>query len=159
MNTTDKDLEKVQGAFDSLFEFSDEKDRNEIDAKAIMARFLSELEPVIEKRGLKRKALAEMIGTSPSYLTQLYRGHKLINLLTLAKLERELDVRFSIGLEAKETLHDTMDEEVIAEHLDRFYKARNGDFIKVIRNYSKVVAEGTIEPKLPSGSQPLRIAS
>jgi transcriptional regulator with XRE-family HTH domain len=158
MSTRDKDLQKVQDAFDSLFKFADEQDRNEVEAKALMARFLSELQPVIEERKLKRKELAELIGTSASYLTQLYRGHKLINLVTLAKLERVLGVRFSIALEGQSTT-TAMDEEVIAEHLDRFYQSRSGEFIKVVRNYSFKASEGTVEPKLPDLPSPLRIAS
>jgi len=158
MSTRDKDLQKVQDAFDSLFKFADEQDRNEVEAKALMARFLSELQPVIEERKLKRKELAELIGTSASYLTQLYRGHKLINLVTLAKLERVLGVRFSIALEGQSTT-TAMDEEVIAEHLDRFYQSRSGEFIKVVRNYSSMASEGTVEPKLPDLPSPLRIAS
>jgi hypothetical protein len=36
------------------------------------------------------------VGTSPSYITQLYRGDKLVNMLTLARFQKALDLEFEI---------------------------------------------------------------
>ena len=45
-----------------------------------------------------------MIKVSPSYITQLYRGNKVINLELVAKIEQALDFRFEIKAVAKEVL-------------------------------------------------------
>ena len=61
-----------------------------------MYRFLSEVERISEEEGLNRKELAALIGTSPSYLTQLFRGNKIINLQTIAKFQKVFDLTFEI---------------------------------------------------------------
>jgi len=37
-----------------------------------------------------------MIGTSASYITQLFRGNKIINLETIAKFQKIFDIKFEI---------------------------------------------------------------
>lgn len=70
--------------------------------RMIMYRFLSEIERISEERNLNQKQIANMIGVTPSYLTQLYRGSKVINLETIAKLEHVLKVTFSISAKSDE---------------------------------------------------------
>ena len=60
-------------------------------------RFLSELEKLNCEKPLKKKDLAKAINTSPSYITQLYRGDKLINLITLAKIQDAFNITFEIN--------------------------------------------------------------
>ena len=48
--------------------------------------------------------LAKSIGVSPSYITQLYRGTKPLNMETLAKMEDVLDIRFEIKAVTKDAL-------------------------------------------------------
>jgi len=38
--------------------------------------FLSEIEKAADAQGITRKELAERVGTSPSYITQIFRGNK-----------------------------------------------------------------------------------
>jgi len=47
-------------------------------------------------RPIQKKEIAEAINTSPSYVTQLFNGDKLINLMTLAKLQKAFDFTFQI---------------------------------------------------------------
>ena len=61
-----------------------------------MARFLSEVEKKYKEKGWRRKDLAKKIGTSPSYMTQLFRGTKLINLEMIAKMQDALNIKFNI---------------------------------------------------------------
>ncbi len=96
MNTKslENKYQEIDNAFDDLFK---ELENNfEVDAKVIASRFLNEVKDIAEIRNINRKKLAEMIGTSPSYLTQLYRGTKLMNLITLAKLKKALDLEIEI---------------------------------------------------------------
>ena len=84
------------------------------ETRMIMYRFLSEIEYVIEEKGLKRKDIAKMIGTSPSYITQLYRGTKILNLETIAKFQQALDAKFKIEL--------LENNKLILGNSDSFYK-------------------------------------
>ncbi|MFZ4414881.1 MAG: helix-turn-helix domain-containing protein [Bacteroidales bacterium] len=96
MNMKSFNPQEIKEAFDQIFNSFTEKEQNENDAKLIMFRFLSIIEEKCEVLGLNRKQLAEKVGTSPSYITQLYRGDKLINMLTLAKFQKVLDLEFEI---------------------------------------------------------------
>src|SRR5882672_4243476 len=85
----------VEKEFEDLFSFENEFQELEHHASMIMFRFLSEIEKVSENQ-FSRKNLSELIGTSASYITQLFRGDKLINMSTLAKFEKALDITFEI---------------------------------------------------------------
>jgi len=66
------------------------------DTLMLMYRFLSEIEKLSDEKNLSRKDLARSIGTSASYITQLFRGNKIINLETIAKFQKVFDIKFEI---------------------------------------------------------------
>jgi len=92
-----KTNEEIKNAFDQLFNQLSEQDRLENDANLLMFRFLSIIETKCEDLGWNRKQLAEKVGTSASYITQLFRGDKLINMITLAKFQKVLGLEFEIA--------------------------------------------------------------
>lgn len=100
MKSSEKNIQNLDLAFDSLF------DNNEVDydieAKVLASKVLSEISIITDKKDLNRRSVAELIGTSASYLTQLYRGTKLLNFITLAKLKDKLDLDFEIRVKEKE---------------------------------------------------------
>lgn len=72
----------------------------------LMANYLSEIEKYQKEHAINRKELAAKIKTSPSYLTQVFRGDKPLNFFTIAKIQKALKVRFrviTIPLEASAT--------------------------------------------------------
>ena len=87
---------KVEAGFEDLFEFKSNEEEFEHKAKMIMFKFLSAFEILNKKNPIKKKDLANSIGTSASFITQLYQGDKLISLLTLAKLQDAYDFTFEI---------------------------------------------------------------
>ena len=96
MNTSLSSKEEIKQAFDKIYSFDNQEDEIRHRAKMLMFCFLQEIEKVAEKKKLKKKDLAKIIGTSPSYITQLFRGDKLINLETLAKLEEGLGIKYEV---------------------------------------------------------------
>lgn len=68
----------------------------EHESKMIMYRFLSEVERIMDEEKINKKDLAIKIGTSSSYITQIFRGSKLLNLPTLAKIQVALNFKFKI---------------------------------------------------------------
>ena len=95
----DSEYSEIIDKFNDVFKFENEDDKLELDSKILSAKFLSLIQSVADKKGIKtRKELAELLGTSPSYLTQLFRGNKVLNLLMLAKIQRALDLKFDISL-------------------------------------------------------------
>ncbi len=90
----------ITPGYESLFTMESKEEETEHEAKMIMFRFLSELEKLNSEKPVRKKELAKAIGVSASYITQLYRGDKLINLLTLAKLQETYDITFEIKAKA-----------------------------------------------------------
>ena len=86
----------IDPEFEDLFNFKSEEEELEHDAKMIMFRFFNELEKLEVDTPIRNKDIAEIFGTSKSYVTQLMRGDKLINLLKIAKLQNSYDVTFEI---------------------------------------------------------------
>jgi transcriptional regulator with XRE-family HTH domain len=91
-----KEKYNITPEFENLFTSKSKEEELEHEAKMIMMRFLSELEKLNYEKPLKKKDLAKAINTSPSYITQLYRGDKLINLITLAKIQDAFNITFEI---------------------------------------------------------------
>ena len=97
MNTKSSHNEKILESFNQLFSNLSERDKLDNEAKLLMFRFLDIIERKREKLGWTRKELAQSVGTSASYITQMMRGDKLINMNTLAKMQRALGIKFEIS--------------------------------------------------------------
>lgn len=92
---------KLKNEFKQAIQFKDKADKVEHDAKILMFKFLSLIEQEMELRNMSRKELAQQLGTSPSYITQLFRGTKTINLIKLAQLQCLFDIEFDIKMSIK----------------------------------------------------------
>lgn len=96
--------------FESLFEFS-EKDQIGVDARWIAAQFLSKVQDEMTLQQMTRRELANRIGTSASWLTQLFRGDKLPNLETIAQMQKALNIEFEIKQKNENASVSYQDEE------------------------------------------------
>jgi ribosome-binding protein aMBF1 (putative translation factor) len=94
--------EEIRNEFQKLFEKSPEE-QVEHRAQLLSYIFLSEAQKAMDRKGWTRKQLADEIGTSASYLTQLFRGDRLLNFKTVAKIERALETRFDINATESES--------------------------------------------------------
>ena len=109
MSTKFRNSEEIKNAFVNLLAFKSNEEEIKHKATMLMYRFLSEIEVLTEERKMTRKELAQKIGTSASFLTQLYRGSKLLNLTTIAKLEKALGITFTIKAEIETELEGRID--------------------------------------------------
>ena len=101
-----KDKYNISKDFEDLFSFRDEKDELDYEAHMLMFRFLSEVEKNnIESKTLRNRDLASKLGVSPSYITQLMRGDKLMNFTMLAKIQKVFDITFEIKARRNESLY------------------------------------------------------
>lgn len=74
-----------------------DKAKLEFEAKMIHLDFIAKLQELMEVKNINnKKELADLLETSPSFVTQLFSGEKLINLKLLAKLQRVLDIKYGI---------------------------------------------------------------
>jgi transcriptional regulator with XRE-family HTH domain len=92
-----KDKYNISKGYENLFSFREEKDELDFEAHMLMFRFLSEVEKIsIDGKFFKNKELASKLGVSPSYITQLLNGDKLLNFAMLAKLQKVFNITFEI---------------------------------------------------------------
>lgn len=93
MSTKSREL---KSRFDKLMEFESMEDQLEHESKILMFKFLSLIEHEMAKSEMSKKELADLLNISASYVTQIFRGQKTINLLTLAKLQQIFGIEFRI---------------------------------------------------------------
>jgi transcriptional regulator with XRE-family HTH domain len=86
---------EVADEYADLFSSSPEE-KNKVDALILAARFLEIVSSEMKQQNMTRKALAAAMGTSASWLTQLFRGDKLPNLETLTLMGKILGISFEI---------------------------------------------------------------
>lgn len=97
--------EEIKKRFDLLGASKTKEEVIDNEAMMLHFRVMQLVEQAMEKKGYTKKQLAEKIGTSQSYLTQLFFGDKTANLKTMAKFQEALDVSFKMDTEhADETL-------------------------------------------------------
>ncbi len=92
---------KLKNDFKKSLDFKSKEDKTEHDSKVLMFKFLSIIEIEMENRGMNKKELAVLLNTSPSYVTQLFRGTKTINLVKLAQLQELFEIEFDIKAKPK----------------------------------------------------------
>ena len=95
MNTKLKNL-KVNPEFEDLFAFKNKDEERKHNAQMISYRVLSEVNRTCEERNINKKQLATMVGASASYITQLFRGTKQVNMDVMGRFEEALDICFVI---------------------------------------------------------------
>jgi transcriptional regulator with XRE-family HTH domain len=88
----------AEKSFKDLSDSISESDKIMIETRLLMYRFLSEIDKITSERGINRKELAKLTGTSASYITQLYQGKKIINLQMLTRIRKALDIDFKIEI-------------------------------------------------------------
>jgi transcriptional regulator with XRE-family HTH domain len=104
------------------------------ETRMVQFRFLSEVDRLMEEKNLSKKDLAKAIGISPSYITQLFRGVKPLNLETVAKFQRVFGVKFEV--EAKPTVDKyetgTLQKEFALAYAENLKSLQVSELIKAV---------------------------
>ncbi|WMJ72151.1 hypothetical protein RCC89_03055 [Cytophagaceae bacterium ABcell3] len=88
----------VSKEFEDIFVFNSKEEELEFDAQVLMFKFLEGVERSFANGPkFKKKYLAEALGKSTSFISQLYSGDKLINLLSLAKIQKSFNITFEVN--------------------------------------------------------------
>ena len=99
INTNWNHSEEIKEAFKDLLTPETENDKLELETRLLMAQFLDGIEAAMHEKKMRKKDLAHLIGTSPSFITQIFRGNKVVNLETLCKISLALDLRFVVEIQ------------------------------------------------------------
>ena len=92
---------EIKNYFDDIFTFKTHDDKIEHESIMLNARIMQLTEKAMERKAWNKKILAKKIGTSASYLTQLFMDNKLVNLKMMAKIQDALDINFKMDYEAE----------------------------------------------------------
>ena len=123
-----KDKYNISSEFENLFSFDNDKEELEHEARMIMFRFLSELEAINDSGiSIKKKELAEKLGVSPSYITQLFNGNKLLNFTLLAKIQEAFNITFEIKARPNESLYSV--DNLVFESLSQVRNETEGFWV------------------------------
>jgi transcriptional regulator with XRE-family HTH domain len=96
----------INPEFENLLSFKTEEEKLEHDAQMISYRILSAVEKLCDEKKIKKKDLAELTGTSKSYITQLFNGSKSVNTYIMAKFENIFDATFDVRIKLNEESYD-----------------------------------------------------
>lgn len=88
---------EIKAKFDELLRFKSQEEEIDHDAQMLAFSFLSIIDAEMERQDVNKKALAEKVGTSQSYITQLFRGDRKPNWTILAKMQKELGIQFNVS--------------------------------------------------------------
>ena len=97
------DVEALKNLAGNLFNFESEQEELEHIASMKSLSFLKGLKSHMEREGISKKDLAESLGTSKSYITQLFTGDRLLNLKLICRIEKALGVNFEMRLHTGQT--------------------------------------------------------
>ena len=106
--------ESIKNEWDNLFNEISYEDRVSSLADVLALQFLGLVDRKMELEKISKKELAEKIGTSASFITQLFRGDKKPSWNILAKMSMELGLDFKVM--TNELLQEKVQEELIAYH-------------------------------------------
>lgn len=106
--------DSIKKEWDALFGSLSHEDLVTSNADLLAMQFLGLVDHKMEEENISKKELAQKIGTSASFITQLFRGDRKPNWNILAKMSIELGLEFKVMTE--EIIRDRISEELMAYH-------------------------------------------
>lgn len=111
--------DKVLQEFRDLLSFNSEEELVTREQNVIHFQFMSGLEEIMKQLKISRKKLAEAVGVSASYITQLFRGTKMINIEMLAKIKLALEIEYEIECVQSIQKENTLRKNWLTYHRNR----------------------------------------
>ncbi|WP_339699136.1 helix-turn-helix transcriptional regulator [Algoriphagus aquimarinus] len=104
----------LKNEFEDLLGFNSTEDEVDFKTDLLPLQFLGLVDQRMEELGMSKKVLAEKIGTSASFITQLFRGDRKPNWNILAKMSNALNLEFKVMTE--DILQEKVKEEITDYH-------------------------------------------
>jgi len=122
MNSSNK--KKIEEALKAALTPVDIDEKIEFDAVKIQLSFLFKIQDIMDKNGISRKDLAEKMGTSKAFVTQLFGAEKFLNMKNIAKLQNVLGIKIDISPIEKNTSKTKNSEKswIVAEKETKYSK-------------------------------------
>jgi transcriptional regulator with XRE-family HTH domain len=104
----------IKKEWDALFNTMSQEDLVSSKADVLAMQFLGLVDLKMEQDNISKKELAQKVGTSASFITQLFRGDRKPNWNILAKMSIELGIEFKVMTE--EMIQERVTEELMEYH-------------------------------------------
>lgn len=116
MSTKSKDKD-IKEFFDDFFKARSYKEHIDREALMLHYRVMQLVEKALDEKGWNKKQLAQQIGKSQSYVTQLFMGNKIINLPMMALLQDKLGLEFKVEMKlpGKKPYENTYEKKTLSE--------------------------------------------
>ncbi len=85
-----------------------EKHRVDINESLVSLRFLKELDFFMEEQNLAKKDLAEDLGVSRAFVSQLMSGTKKINVGFINRLEKKYNIEFKVNIQRNDCRYNVL---------------------------------------------------
>ena len=92
--------ETTQEKFNKILAFNKDKEKLQFEAEMLHLNIIHSIQCLMKEKCLNKTDMAKQLGVSKGYLTQLFSGDKLLNLKTLAKIQRIFEIKFYVGHES-----------------------------------------------------------
>lgn len=109
-----KDSSSIKSKFSDTLKSLTKEDRLDMEANLLVMQFIGIADERMEEGRISKKELAEKVGTSASYITQVFRANRKPNWLFLAKVQEALDLKFEVS--TVERRNEWMKEELMDYH-------------------------------------------
>jgi len=119
---------EISLGYESLFSLTP-SDSVKVDALVLAAQFLDIINKNIENRKITRKQLALQMGTSGSWLTQLFRGDKLPSLETIIQMAKILDISFEIRDTSEDVVTKPLEQVELMDNMRKIEHKRSPKWI------------------------------
>lgn len=121
------------------------KEKIELDTQMFAFKFLSIVEKYQDIKKISRKELAKRINTSPSYITQLFRGDKIPNLEILVRMSKAMNFDYRISISTNESIPEEFKED---ELINTLKTARSERVRMVLKNTPAICDEIYSKPAI-----------
>lgn len=92
----------------NLLNFETDDEKIDFETEIIHIEIINQIINIMEERNLSKVELAKALGTSKSYITQLFSGDKILNIKLLAKFQRVFNIKFKISCKPMENIESNI---------------------------------------------------
>ena len=93
---------EIQKEFKKLLEFKDNDEKLQFEIEILHLSIMKKIFDLMNENKINKSQLTKKLHTSKGYITQLFRGDKIINLKTLAKIQRIFGVNLKVKFEKED---------------------------------------------------------
>jgi ribosome-binding protein aMBF1 (putative translation factor) len=128
-----KSKNKSEERMKDILDFKNEQEKEEFELKMLSLQIVNAISDVMQYYGWNKAKLAEEMGTSKSYITQLFKGDKIVNLNFIAKLKRILKIKLNISFVLSAGNEINLVDKNTGKFISHqsYYKTNNTEFQRV----------------------------